>query len=73
MTTPTGTTCPTVHAYDGEREAAVGANGELLAGELPIKQLRMVQAWLAIHEDELREAWARTLRHQPPGRIDPLR
>ncbi|MDR1118492.1 MAG: DUF4160 domain-containing protein [Bifidobacteriaceae bacterium] len=64
---------PHVHAYYGERDAAVGVDGELLAGTLPVKQLRMVQAWLAIHEDEVREAWAKALRHEPPGQIQPLR
>jgi CelD/BcsL family acetyltransferase involved in cellulose biosynthesis len=49
--------------FDDAREAgatntalamhSVGIDGELLAGSLPVKQLKLVQAWLAIHEDEL--------------------
>jgi hypothetical protein len=32
-------------------------SGEILAGSLPRKQLKMVEAWAAIHEGELRAAW----------------
>lgn len=35
---------PHFHVYYNEYEASVGIDGELLAGSLPLKQLRMVQA-----------------------------
>lgn len=38
---------PHVHVYYGEYEAAIGIDGELLAGSLPYKQLKMVTGWLA--------------------------
>jgi len=31
----------------------VAIGGELLAGKLPVKQLKLVQAWAAIHEEEI--------------------
>ena len=34
---------PHVHVYYGDYEAAVGIDGELLAGSLPKKQLKMVK------------------------------
>ena len=43
---------PHVHVYYGEYQAAVGIDGELLAGSLPYKQLKMVIGWLALHEEE---------------------
>lgn len=43
---------PHVHVYYGDFEAAVGIDGELLAGSLPKKQLKMVAGWLAFHEEE---------------------
>lgn len=43
---------PHVHVYYGDYEAAVGIDGELLAGALPKKQLKMVVGWLAFHEEE---------------------
>ena len=48
---------PHVHAYYGEHEAVVGIDGELLAGSLPHKQLKMVTGWLAFHEEEAYAAW----------------
>lgn len=33
-------------------------DGELLEGPLPAKKLRLVQAWVAIHEEELMPDWA---------------
>ena len=58
--------------YYAEYEAAIGIDGELLAGSLPVKQLKLVQAWAAIHEDELYEAWNNAVRNIPYGKIDPL-
>ncbi len=63
---------PHFHVYYGEYEASVGVDGELLAGSLPIKQLRLVQAWAAIHEDELYQAWNSAVRGEAFGKIAPL-
>ena len=41
---------PHFHVYYNEYEASVGVDGELIAGSLPVKQLKLVQAWAAIHE-----------------------
>ena len=63
---------PHFHVYFAEYEASVGIDGELLAGSLPIKQLRLVQAWAAIHEDELYHAWNNAVKGVPFGKIEPL-
>jgi len=63
---------PHVHAYYSEYEASVGVDGELLAGSLPVKQLKLVVAWLAIHEDEVYAAWNKAVRNEPFGPIRPL-
>lgn len=63
---------PHFHVYYNEFEASVGIDGELIAGNLPIKQLRMVQAWAAIHEDELYAAWNKAVKMEPFGKISPL-
>ena len=48
-------------------------DGELIAGSLPVKQLKLVQAWAAIHEDELYAAWNKAVQNIPFGKIEPLR
>lgn len=64
---------PHVHIYYNEYEASIGIDGELLAGSIPVKQLKLVQAWLAIHEDELYCAWNKAVQGIPFGKIEPLR
>lgn len=53
-------------------EASVGVDGELLAGSLPVRQLKLVQAWAVIHEDELYRDWNNAVRNMPVDAIDPL-
>ena len=53
------------HVYYNEYEASIGVDGELIAGKLPVKQLKLVQAWAAIHEDELCVAWNKAVRNIP--------
>jgi len=63
---------PHFHAYYGEFSASVGIDGELLAGSLPVKQLKLVSAWAAIHEDELYAAWNNAIKNEPFSKIEPL-
>ena len=64
---------PHIHVYYNEYEASVGIDGEVLAGSLPVKQLRLVLAWITIHEDELYAAWNKAVRNEPFGKIEPLK
>ena len=61
------------HVNYNEYEASVGIDGELIAGSLPVKQLKLVQAWAAIHEEELYAAWNNAVRNIPFDKIEPLR
>ena len=64
---------PHFHVYYAEYEASIGVDGELIAGSLPVKQLRLVQAWAAIHEEELYRAWNKAVRNMSPDKIEPLK
>lgn len=63
---------PHVHVYYGDYEAAVGIDGELLAGSLPKKQLKMVVGWLAFHEEEAYKAWNLAVRGEHFDKIAPM-
>ena len=64
---------PHIHAKYAEFEASIGIeDGELLSGELPRKQLRLVQAWIELHRDELMADWVLAASGEPPYKIDPL-
>lgn len=64
---------PHFHVFYAEYEASIGIDGELLAGSLPIKQLKLVQAWTILHEEELYEAWNNAVKQKPFKKIEPLR
>ncbi len=48
---------PHVHAKYGEFDLSVSFEGEIIAGEFPNKQRKLVEAWVALHENDLRTAW----------------
>ncbi|MGH6636667.1 MAG: DUF4160 domain-containing protein [Gammaproteobacteria bacterium] len=63
---------PHIHAKYAEFEASMGiADGAILAGELPRKQLRLVQAWIELHYDELAD-WELAIGGKTPYKIAPL-
>ncbi|HEY5582731.1 MAG TPA: DUF4160 domain-containing protein [Rhodoferax sp.] len=59
--------------YQNFRAAVAVEDGELLAGELPARQLRMVQVWVDLHREELLADWALAKEGTEPFRIDPLK
>lgn len=64
---------PHIHVQYAEYNAVLALDGEMLSGSLPVKQLRLVEAWMTIHEEELYRAWNNAVRSIPFGKIDPLR
>jgi hypothetical protein len=46
---------------------------DILDGDIPQRQLRMVQAWIEIHREELMADWALALEGNAPFRIEPLK
>ena len=46
---------------------------ELLGGQLPTRQRRLVEAWAELHQAELLANWQRLQNDLPSVRIDPLR
>jgi hypothetical protein len=64
---------PHLHARYAEFEASISIeDGEILAGELPHKQLRLVQAWIELHRDELKADWELAVAGETPYKISPL-
>ena len=64
---------PHLHAKYAEFDASISLiDGEVLAGELPRKQLRLVQAWIELRRDELMAGWTIAISGELPSKIDPL-
>lgn len=64
---------PHIHArYNGEEAAIAIDDGRILDGTLPPKQLKLVQAWIEIHKEELQVDWELAVNGDDPFRIAPL-
>ena len=65
---------PHFHASYGGQETLVSiADIEVIEGEFPAKQLKMVLGWAAFHQTELEENWELAKNHQELFPIEPLR
>jgi hypothetical protein len=65
---------PHIHArYQGNEAVFTIPDGELLEGNIPNSKVRLVQAWIELHKDELIANWELTLLGEQPYKIDPLR
>jgi len=64
---------PHIHAEYQGQNVIIGFDGEVIDGSLTKKQLHMVQAWVAIHEDELQADWQLLSEGQQFFRIEPLK
>lgn len=65
---------PHIHAKYGEFMISVSIpDGSILDGHFPQKQLKLLQAWISIHEDELMADWQLAIQGEPPYKIEPLR
>ena len=62
------------HAYYQDEVGIFGIEPvELLAGNFPRRQRRLVEAWAELHQEELQADWARLQAGQKPTPIEPLR
>ncbi len=62
-----------IHAqYQGQHAQFDIESGNVLAGDFPRSQTRLVQAWIELHRDELFAAWLLAVNGQCPGKIAPL-
>ncbi len=64
---------PHIHAIYNEHEAIFDFDGNLIEGELPNKQQKLIIAWIALHEDELKANWKLAENKEPLFKIDPLK
>ncbi len=47
---------PHIHVHYGDFRAVIAVDGELLAGSLPNRQLKIITGWLAVYEEEVYKA-----------------
>lgn len=61
------------HVYYAEFSATINIHTiELINGYLPRKQMRLVEAWAELHQEELLRNWAILMSGKEPFMIQPL-
>lgn len=64
---------PHIHASYGEHNAVYDFEGNLLEGQLPSKENKMILAWIEIHKNELEANWMLLTIKGEYFKIEPLR
>lgn len=65
---------PHVHAKYQEYEVVVEIpEGNVLDGNIPVAKMKLLQAWIEIHKDELMADWELAVSGEHPYKIEPLR
>ncbi|MBK8989351.1 MAG: DUF4160 domain-containing protein [Chloroflexi bacterium] len=65
---------PHIHVKYQEQEVVLAIpEGDVLEGELKISRMKLVQAWIEIHRDELMANWELASQGESIFKIDPLR
>ena len=63
-----------IHAKYQDNEVVVAIpNGEILEGSIPNSKMKLLQAWIELHKDELIANWQLAVSGQLPYKIEPLR
>jgi hypothetical protein len=65
---------PHIHVkYQGEEAVLSIPEGEVLDGQIPAGKLRLAQAWIEIHREDLMADWQLASTGNPVFKIEPLR
>ena len=65
---------PHIHVKYQDQEVVLSIpEGDILEGELKRNKMKLVQAWIEIHQDELMADWELASSGEAVFRIDPLR
>lgn len=64
---------PHIHAeYSGD-EIVIALDGTILEGEIPKSRLKLLEAWMEIHREDLEANWKLLSNGEQFFRIDPLK
>ncbi|MDM8559489.1 DUF4160 domain-containing protein [Candidatus Parabeggiatoa sp. HSG14] len=63
-----------MHVKYQEHEVVVSIpDGDILEGSIPSSKMKILQAWIEIHQDELVADWELAVSGEQPYKIEPLR
>ena len=65
---------PHIHVqYSGEEAVISIPDGEIIEGSIRANKLKLVQAWIEIHQEDLMADWTLAVNGQPVFKIEPLK
>lgn len=64
---------PHFHAIYENYKAMFSLDGEMINGNMPRKQQRIIGGWAAIHQEELKANWELSANHEELYKIEPLK
>jgi hypothetical protein len=65
---------PHIHVqYSGEEAVISIPEGEIIEGAIRANKLKLVQAWIEIHQEDLMADWQLAINGQQVFRIEPLK
>ena len=65
---------PHIHVrYQNDEVVVSVPEGDVLEGEIPKNKMKLLQAWVELHKDELVADWQLAVSGQQLYKIDPLR
>ena len=65
---------PHIHVYYQNQNSVIDIEScEITKGKLAAKQMRLVNAWIEIHRDELKANWKLCQNGERPFKINPLK
>ena len=65
---------PHIHVRVQDKEVIIAIpNGEVIEGNIPTSKMKLVQAWIELHKDELIADWLLAVSGELPYKIAPLK
>lgn len=64
---------PHIHVEYSGHSLVIGLNGTVLEGELPKNKMKLLEAWMEIHREDLEANWSLLSSGDEFFRIDPLK
>jgi hypothetical protein len=64
---------PHIHVEYAEDEAVIALDGEILQGQIPKSKMKLVEAWMEIHHEDLKANWKLLSNGEEYFKIDPLK
>jgi len=64
---------PHLHAEYSGHEIVIALDGTILEGEIPKSRLKLLEAWMEIHREDLEANWKLLSNGEQFFRIDPLK